>query len=124
MTYFMMRTNDEILNQLYENKNSGIWKVNKDVFEEPKHSVYGESKREAVDYIVDNLKEHFNKNTVFYDFGSGTGKMVIHVGVKYGIKKSVGIELSPERHKIATQYKKIFVRKIKSLNLRIKTLLK
>ena len=106
MTYIMMRTNEEILNHLYRNNNSDVWKINKDIFEEPQHSVYGESKREAVDYIVDNLKEYFNKDTVFYDFGSGAGKMVIHLGVKYGIKKSVGIELSPERHSIATQYKK------------------
>ena len=55
MTYIMMRTNEEILNHLYRNNNSDVWKINKDIFEEPQHSVYGESKREAVDYIVDNL---------------------------------------------------------------------
>ena len=53
----------------------------------------------------------FNKDTVFYDLGSGLGKMVVHIGLEYGVKKSVGIELSKERHQAALHLKEKYGKK-------------
>ena len=60
--------------------------------------VYGEVTKKGTNSIVKKFKEYFNKDTVFYDLGSVLSKMVIHIGLEYGVKKSVGIEFSKERH--------------------------
>ena len=60
--------------------------------------LYGELTQKGVDMIVKHLQPYFNSNTVFYDLGSGLGKMVLHIGIQYGVKKSIGIEYSKERH--------------------------
>ena len=74
--------------------------------------VYGEVMYEGTKAIVDKFSNHFNKDTVFYDLGSGLGKMVLHIGMKYGVKKSIGIEYSKERcdtsKKIKEDYAKDF----------------
>jgi len=59
---------------------------------------YGEITYEGVEKLVQYFKKYFNKNTVFYDLGCGLGKMVIHIGLKYGVKKACGIEYSVERY--------------------------
>ena len=45
-----------------------------------------------------NFRDSFNADTVFYDLGSGTGKIVYHIGLLHGVKKSCGIEFSKNRH--------------------------
>lgn len=60
--------------------------------------IYGELTQKGVDMIVKHLQSYFNSDTVFYDLGSGLGKMVLHIGIQYRIKKSIGIEYSKERH--------------------------
>jgi hypothetical protein len=60
-------------------------------------STYIETPFEIVDNIVSYFNKYFNKDTIFYDLGSGIGKMVCHIGLKYNIKKSIGIEYSKER---------------------------
>ena len=60
---------------------------------------YGEITYEGVEKLVKYFKKYFNKNTVFYDLGCGLGKMVIHIGLKYGVKKACGVEYSIERYK-------------------------
>ena len=72
------------------------------------HSVYGEITRNSVDNIVKTFENHFNSNAVFYDLGCGFGKMVIHIGIKYGIKKSCGIELFKGRIDCAKELKKTY----------------
>lgn len=59
---------------------------------------YGETGYDSIESIVNQYQEYFNENTVFYDLGSGLGKIVIHIGVKYNPKKSCGIEYSQERY--------------------------
>ena len=68
------------------------------------HSLYGEIERKTVDNIVDHFKDHFQKDCIFYDIGSGLGKMVFHIGLKYDIE-SYGIELSKNKHQGATYLK-------------------
>ena len=69
-------------------------------------NVYGEITQKGVKAILTRFKDHFNENTVFYDLGSGLGKMVIHVGLKGGVKKSIGIEYSEKRHEGALELRK------------------
>jgi len=70
--------------------------------------VYGEITKNGTHSLVNHFKKYFNENTVFYDLGSGIGKMVLHIGLQYKVKKSAGIEFSKERHNgaitLKTQY--------------------
>ena len=60
--------------------------------------LYGELTQKGTNMIIEYFKEYFNEDTVFYDLGSGLGKMVLHIGIQCKIKKSIGIEYSKERH--------------------------
>ena len=61
--------------------------------------LYGEITREGVDSVIENLKSYFlDENAVFYDLGSGAGKMVIHVAIQCPIKKSIGVEYIKSRY--------------------------
>ena len=73
-------------------------------------STYGEITQIGTNNIVEKFKDYFNTNTVFYDLGSGLGKMVIHIGVEYGVKKSIGIEYSKERYEGALFLKESFAK--------------
>jgi hypothetical protein len=59
---------------------------------------YGETGYYSFDNLINKYKEHFNDKTVFYDLGSGCGKIVFHVGIMCDVKKSCGIEFSKNRH--------------------------
>jgi len=67
--------------------------------------IYGEVTKKGTNDLVNYFKDYFNENTIFYDLGSGLGKMVLHIGLKYNIKKSIGIELSKERYQGAIDLK-------------------
>ncbi len=41
------------------------------------------------------------RNDVFIDFGSGMGRIVFQAAVRYPFKRVIGLELSPQLHKIA-----------------------
>lgn len=58
--------------------------------------VYGEILYDSLQTILDN--EHFGPNDVFYDLGSGMGKVVTQVYLNTPVKKAVGVELSHTRH--------------------------
>lgn len=78
---------------------------NKTIFKSEYTELYGEVTYQSTEAIVNQFKEHFNNDTVFYDMGSGLGKMVVHVGLKYNAKKSCGVELSAERMVAANEIK-------------------
>lgn len=61
-----------------------------------KTSIYGEIPYNSLQIILDN--ERFGPNDVFYDLGSGVGKVVTQVYLNTPVKKAVGIELSGSRH--------------------------
>ncbi len=71
-------------------------------------ATYGEITYESLKTLLDDLKP--NKRDVFYDLGSGVGKVAVQAILDYRFKKSFGIELSESRHKkaakIRTQLKK------------------
>lgn len=60
---------------------------------------YGECTPEAVQHILEITQA--KPGEVFYDLGSGTGKMVVFAAFFLALKKSVGIELLPELHEAA-----------------------
>lgn len=60
---------------------------------------YGECTPEAVMDIL--TVTGAKPGEIFYDLGSGTGKMVVYAAFLVPFKKSVGIELLPELHEAA-----------------------
>lgn len=91
---------DEILSEVYsiECTKSDRYYNKTNYNQEIGSPTYGEITYEGVEKLVQYFKKYFNKNTVFYDLGCGLGKMVTHIGLKYGVKKSCGIEYSKERY--------------------------
>jgi len=63
-------------------------------------SVYGEVLPEGVLTVLDTLDEAslLSETDVFYDFGSGTGKIAIQAALMSPCQRVVGIELSDTRH--------------------------
>ncbi len=58
--------------------------------------VYGEIKHAALAKLLDYLS--LKEKDVFYDFGSGVGKVVIQAALSTPVKKAIGVELSKTRH--------------------------
>lgn len=62
------------------------------------HHVYGEITKKGTEILLDKFKDHFsNSDGVFYDLGSGHGKLVMHIAAATPFKRSCGIELSSVR---------------------------
>lgn len=78
---------------------------------------YGEFTRKGTESFIEYFKEHLNRDSVFYDLGSGLGKMVIHIGEATEVKKSIGIEYSRERHLVASKLKETFASKNNRISL-------
>ena len=85
--------------------------------------VYGEITEKGTDMIVNRFKEYFNPNTIFYDLGSGLSKMVIHIGMKYNVKESIGIEYSKERHQGALFLKENYAKEYDNIKIYCKSFL-
>jgi precorrin-6B methylase 2 len=66
-------------------------------------TTYGEILPSSVTTIINLLK--VKPNDVFYDLGSGSGKVVTQFFLQTKAKKNTGIELVPFRHNIAIQIK-------------------
>lgn len=87
---------NQVLEEIYNFSSYGKY-TNKTEFKDEYSSVYGEVTKDSTNGIVNQFKSYFNDDTVFYDIGSGLGKMVLHIGLQYNPKKSCGVELSKER---------------------------
>lgn len=81
---------------------------------------YGEITPEATSKLLDYLE--IGRKDVVYDLGSGTGKFVLQTALNCPAKKVVGLELSKDRHIIASnalkQAKKLA--RIKSGNVKFR----
>jgi precorrin-6B methylase 2 len=65
---------------------------------------YGEvTSRSVADDIFERAIRGLRSNDVFCDFGSGTGKIPILAAIMYPGTRTVGIEYSAARHKLAVQ---------------------
>lgn len=64
-------------------------------------STYGEIMPTALDQLIDALE--LEPDDVFYDLGSGIGKVVLQVAMTCKLAQCVGIELVDNRHDIACE---------------------
>lgn len=91
----------QIMNRIY--KDISGFEIPKNDEKHVKNSagspVYGEITIASIDKLIDHLK--LSSKDVFFDLGSGVGKVVIQVAANSKVKKAVGIELSKTRHKDA-----------------------
>jgi hypothetical protein len=62
---------------------------------------YGEILYPSVNKIIDCM--NIDENDVFYDLGSGIGKVTLQYFLKSPVKKAVGIEASETRHNTALE---------------------
>lgn len=62
---------------------------------------YGEILYPSMKKIIDYMD--INENDVFYDFGSGVGKVALQVFLTTPVKKAVGIEANNKRNDIAVK---------------------
>jgi len=69
-------------------------------------SVYGEITNEGSDKLIKIFKSNLTKSDVFYDLGSGEGKLAIKIACKTNVKKVVGIELHKERFNTSIKHLK------------------
>lgn len=83
---------------------------------------YGEITQKGTNDLVNHFKKYFNKDTIFYDLGSGLGKMVLHIGMQYNVKKSIGIELSKERYEAAIEIKNKYAKEYNNIEFYNKSL--
>ncbi|HEV2600721.1 MAG TPA: hypothetical protein VGT41_00350 [Candidatus Babeliales bacterium] len=63
-----------------------------------KTSIYGEILYDSAQALLQDPELAFGPEDIFYDLGSGVGKMAVQVYLNTPVKKVVGIELSPTRH--------------------------
>jgi len=64
-----------------------------------KGDTYGEITEKGVSQMIEHFSEYFdNPDGVFYDLGSGKGKLCIQVSKETNFSKVIGIELYEERH--------------------------
>jgi hypothetical protein len=62
-------------------------------------SLYGEITFRSVEKLIHYLR--LKESDVFFDLGSGVGKVVMQIGMTTKVKKAVGVELSETRFKSA-----------------------
>lgn len=105
-----MKDINTILEEIYNTSPYLEWKNETDFESTGCSPLYGEITQKGTDMIVEKFKDNFNDNTIFYDLGSGLGKMVIHIGLQYGVKKSIGIEYSKERNNGAQHLKNTYTK--------------
>ena len=101
----------------YTGKNSNKTKFHQEGFNNVKVETYGEFTKKGVESYINYFKKNLTKDDVFYDLGSGLGKMVIHIGECTDVKKSVGIEFSNERHNIAVDIKRKYANRNNRISL-------
>jgi hypothetical protein len=94
------------LQMIYENK--GGYTIPSEeiatILKEGGHPQYGEIPYDSAAHILDDLQ--LSRQDVFYDLGSGVGKLIIQVYLTTPVKRSIGIEISPTRWNIAESSRK------------------
>lgn len=89
------------LQMIYENKRGYTIPPEEGnaILNEGGHPQYGEIPYDSAAHILDDL--NLSRQDVFYDLGSGVGKLALQVYLTTPVKRSVGIELSTTRWTIA-----------------------
>lgn len=94
------------LQMIYENKGGYIIPAEEidAILKAGGHPQYGEIPYDSAAHILDDL--NLSRQDVFYDLGSGVGKLTLQVYLTTAVKRSVGIELSKTRWIIAESCRK------------------
>ena len=93
---------EEVMNKIYHKMTSPyLIENNNNTRTTHAYPLYGEIKISSVSKLLKDF--NISKNDVFFDLGSGSGKVTMQVFLEGGVKKSVGVEYFPERHNIAIQ---------------------
>jgi precorrin-6B methylase 2 len=104
---------ETLFNFLYSNVNG--YKVSTDARAkfggETSNLLYGELPFETFAKIVERINP--KPDGIFYDLGSGTGRIVLQAHILFNFKKSIGIELLDGLHDKALEIKEIFDKNIK-----------
>jgi precorrin-6B methylase 2 len=89
-------TNDQFEKIYATDDSRDVYRVDKNNLEKGVYATYGEIK---FDSIEDLIKEaNITKDDIFYDLGSGSGKVVMQVYTNTSLNKAVGIEYFKKRH--------------------------
>ncbi|MEM7588611.1 MAG: hypothetical protein AAF320_00365 [Myxococcota bacterium] len=75
--------------------------ANSESYDDYQGHTYGEIVPDAAESLLRELQ--LSKDDVFYDLGSGVGKLVLHAHLATPVGKSVGVELSDTRHGLGIQ---------------------
>ena len=78
--------------------------LNKQIKKKHISTLYGNITYEGTETLIEQFKEYFNEDTVFYDLGCGVGHMPIHISVATDAKKCVGIEMVKERYELGVKH--------------------
>eukprot|EP00746_Dinoflagellata_sp_MGD_P154630 gnl/MRDRNA2_/MRDRNA2_84939_c0_seq1.p1 gnl/MRDRNA2_/MRDRNA2_84939_c0~~gnl/MRDRNA2_/MRDRNA2_84939_c0_seq1.p1 ORF type:complete len:358 (-),score=32.37 gnl/MRDRNA2_/MRDRNA2_84939_c0_seq1:740-1813(-) len=62
---------------------------------------YGEIMYQGMNMLYQAIP--FEEEDVFYDLGSGTGKLTLYIALRGEIKRSVGLEIGLKRHSVAQE---------------------
>lgn len=92
----------DIMNDVYGKSNGfGISNDERKMIEDKGgNPTYGEITPKGLEQLIEYFKENLAKYDVFYDLGSGIGKVATQVALTTPAR-AVGVELSPTRHAIA-----------------------
>jgi tRNA G46 methylase TrmB len=95
-THHVTLDSTEFITNTYKNKSNIITdEERQEITNKGCSPVYGEILIPSLKTLLDDL--NIKPTDVFYDLGSGTGKVTIQAYLDYPFKKAVGIELAPTR---------------------------
>lgn len=101
---------DDQIKQIYNNQIKT--EVNENVigekYKEYVKATYGEILYDSLEKLINTL--NLNEDDVFYDLGSGNGKVILQVYTNSPVKKAYGVEFFPERSYMAEKsLKKLYL---------------
>jgi hypothetical protein len=103
------KNSEEYINLLYQGTSGFISYYPGEREEAEKSKVYftyGEILYPSLNKIIQYMD--IDENDVFYDFGSGVGKVVLQVLLNTPVKKAIGIEFNKKRNDVAVKvYKQV-----------------
>jgi len=102
-TNFLMKYYNKQINNMMSSNLSKNDTINKYKSLDNVNVIYGEPCAYELDTLISRLD--INENDVFYDLGSGNGNVCATFLFSTPIKKSIGIELSSDRHNEAIRIK-------------------
>lgn len=98
------KLSEEYITQLYQGTSGFIsyYPGQREEAEKEKvYLTYGEILAPSLNKIINYMD--INENDVFYDFGSGVGKVVLQMLINTPVKKAIGIEANKKRNDVAVK---------------------